>query len=590
MGRLRAGGLRLRQGAALLAALLLAAPPAWGDAGAVADFALLDHRGAFHRLRGEAGAPAVVVFVQGNGCPIVRKSVPALQAVRDAFAPRGVVFWMLNANPQDDREAIAAEAEAWGVDVPILRDDAGVVARALGVTRTAEAIVIDPDGWRIRYRGPVDDRLYYEAERPVRAHYLRDALYAVLAGAAVEAPVRETVGCLVMQERAREATPVSYARDVAPILARRCVSCHREGGVAPWAMTGHAAVRGWSPMMREVLLTGRMPPWQADPRFGRFRGDLSLPPEERRTLVEWLEAGAPRGGGPDPLAESPPPPAPEWALGPPDLVLEAPAQEVPAQGVVPYRYETVDVPLERDVFVRAVDLRPSNAAVMHHGLAWIRYPEDEGAPATEGPEFTRGMLAGYVPGRTPWPFPEGTGYRIPAGARIRFQLHYTATGRAERDTPRLALYLADAPLRHELRTGAVASFDFEIPPRAEEHEESASRVLTEDVVLYRLTPHMHLRGKRMRIDARTPDGRTQTLLSVPRYDFNWQHQYVLDPPLRLPAGTRLDVHAAFDNSERNPANPDPDARVRWGEQSFDEMLFGYFLYRPDAELATAAVP
>jgi len=564
-----------------LAAVLVALGAAAEPAPRVDDFALLDHRGVFHRLYDQAHRRAVVLFVQGNGCPIARKTVPVLQSLRDEMAPRGVVFWMLNASPQDDREEIAEEARAYGIELPILVDEAQLVARALDVTRTAEVLVIDTGSWRLRYRGPVDDRLHYESQRPVRERFLRDALAAVLEGREVATPVREAPGCLLRMDAPETETEVSYARDVAPILRERCLRCHRLGGVAPWAMTDHATVQGWSPMMGEVLRTGRMPPWQADPRFGRFRNDLSLPPEERRLLVRWLEAGAPRGSGPDPLAERPPPPAPAWPLGPPDLVVEAPAQRIPASGVVPYRYETVELPIEREVWVRGVDLRPENAAVMHHGLAWIVAPEGEGVPDTEGPRFTRGMFAGYVPGRRAEPLPEDAGYRLPAGSRIRFQLHYTPTGRPETDTPRLALYLSESPLRFELRTGAAASFDFAIPPGAADHEETAVRTLERDIVLYRLTPHMHFRGKRMRIEAHTPDGRERTLLSVPRYDFDWQHQYVLDPPLALPAGTRLVVEAAFDNSARNPANPDPTSWVRYGEQSFEEMLFGYFLYRVD---------
>jgi hypothetical protein len=346
-------------------------------------------------------------------------------------------------------------------------------------------------------------------------------------------------------------------------------------------MTDHATVRGWSPMMGEVLRTGRMPPWQADPAFGRFADDLGLPDAERATLLRWIEAGAPRGDGPDPLAEHPAVPVPEWPLGPPDLVVEASERRLPAAGVIPYLYERVEIPLDREAWVRAVDLRPSNPAVMHHALVWIDYPDGEHAPRTEGPRFTRGMLAGYVPGRRMRPFPAGTGYRLPAGSKLYFQLHYTATGRPETDRPRLGLYFADGPLEHELRTGAAANFEFEIPPHAADHQETAIEVLDHDVVLYRMTPHMHYRGKRMRIDARFPDGRVETLLSVPRYDFNWQHQYVFDPPRRLPKGTAIEVTAGFDNSARNPANPDPDVAVSYGEQSYEEMLFGYFLYRDD---------
>jgi hypothetical protein len=224
---------------------------------------------------------------------------------------------------------------------------------------------------------------------------------------------------------------------------------------------------------------------------------------------------------------------------------------------------------------------------MHHGLAWIVYPEGRDEPPTEGPGFTSGMFAAYVPGREVYPLPDGGGYFLPAGSVIRFQLHYTTTGRPERDAPRLALYLSDEPLAHELKTGAVGSFDFAIPPGAADHHEVAERTLERDILVYQLSPHMHYRGKSMRIEAHYPDGRSETLLSVPRYDFNWQRRYVLDEPLRMPAGTRLVVRAAFDNSERNPANPDPASWVRYGEQTFEEMLFGYFLYRDLDETRTA---
>ena len=498
---------------------------------------------------------------------------------------------MLNANLQDDRESVAAEAREYGIDLPILIDEAQLVSESLGVTRTAEAIVIDPLDWRIVYRGPVDDRLSYQAQRPARRHYLREALTAHLAGTAVPEPVRDAAGCLILFPDAdrRAHQKISYVEEIAPLLTRRCSSCHRSGGVAPWAMSDYATVRGWSPMMREMIRTRRMPPWHADVHVAHFANDISLSLGERRTLVHWIEAGAPRGEGGDPLAEAPTLTSPEWPLGRPDLVLEAPAQKIPATGVVPYRYETVDVPVKDDVWIRGVDLRPTNARVMHHGVAFIVNPRGE-APRTEGPRFTRGLFAGYVPGREPYVFPPDSGFFLPKGAHIRFQLHYTTTGRVETDTPRLALYLSPAPLAHRLEVGAASNFRFEIPPGAAEHEEEAVRTLERDILVYRLTPHMHYRGKRMRYEAHYPDGRVETLLNVPRYDFNWQRQYVLDPPLRLPAGTRLVVKAAFDNSAKNPANPDPETWVYFGEQSFDEMLFGYFLYRELDSALTAAEP
>ena len=587
---------------AIAAAALLAAQgqpvragAAPGDRARVDNFALLDQRGRFHELYTHAEAGAVVLFVQGTGCPIARNAVPALRELREEFAPRGVRFWMLNANPQDDRDAIAREADEFGIDFPILIDESQLVAESLGVTRTAEAIVVDPDRWRIVYRGPVDDRLSYETQKPAAHRYLRDALSAHLGGDSIEVGQREPRGCLItFPDRGREAdSEISYAEEVAPLLMQRCRSCHRPDGVAPWAMTDYAMVRGWSAMMREVIRTRRMPPWHADPNVQRYANDISLAPEEARLLVRWIDAGAPRGGGADPLAENPPPARAEWPLGEPDLVLEAPVQEIPATGVVEYRYEEVAVPLARDVWIRAADVRPTNSRVMHHGTASLRYPEGRELEPTLGPRFTRGLLTGYVPGREPRALPDGSGYFLPAGSSIRFELHYTTTGRPETDAPRIGLYLSREPVAHELKIGAAANFDFEIPPGAAEYEADAVRFVDRNILIYELTPHMHYRGKRMSIEARYPDGSSELLVSVPDYNFNWQRRYVFAEPKTLPAGTRIVARAAFDNSAGNPANPDPTAWVRFGRQSFEEMLFGYFLYRElepgelEAQLASA---
>jgi peroxiredoxin len=572
---------RRRVLAVALLGVALAVSAAAGPGPLVDDFALLDERGRFHQLADLAGARAVVLFVQGNGCPIARGAIPALRAVRAELEPRGVVFLALNASPQDGRAEIAAEAAEFELGVPVLRDETQLVAGALGVTRTAEVFVIDPAARRLLYRGPVDDRLHYEAQRPAREHYLRDVLRAHLAGEPGAYVARPSAGCLLLFEEAggNGARPPSYAEDVVPILERSCLGCHRTGGVAPFAMSSYAMVRGWSPMMRESIRTGRMPPWHADPHVGRFSNDSSLPPADARTLVRWIEAGAPRGGGPDPLAERAAAAPPEWSLGEPDLVLSAPAQTIPASGVVDYRYETVDVPAPGGAWLRAVDIRPTNPRVTHHATAYVVYPEGQERPEVEGPRFARGLFAGYVPGREPEPFPEDTGFHLPPGAKIRFQLHYTPSGKQEVDTPRIGLYFAARPPRHALAIGAAANLEFEIPPGAPDHEDVAERTLGSDIVVYRLIPHMHFRGRRMAIEAHYPDGTRELLVNVPNYRFNWQREYVLAEPKRLPKGTRIVARAGFDNSARNPANPDPTVAVRFGEQSFEEMLIGYFLYR-----------
>jgi len=529
-----------------------------------------------------------VLFTQGIGCPIVRKNIVPLKEVRAKFASRGVDFWMINASPQDDLDEIATEAKDWGIDFPILKDEARLVASALELVRTAEALVIDTKTWSIVYRGPLDDRLDYETERPVRERHLEDALNGLLAGEPIGKPRVEPRGCLIRHRQSVVEPPPSYAHEIAPILADRCRTCHRAGGVAPWQMTDYATVHGWAPMMREVLRTGRMPPWRNDPRFGHFVDDGSLSSQDRGTLVRWIEAGAPRGDGPDPLVTDPAPPAPEWQLGEPDFVVEVPEQQIPATGVLPYRYERLTFEFETDRWIRAAEIRPSNAAVMHHTIVWINYRRANRRFPIEGPDRTRGQFAAYVPGIGPANFPEGSGFRLPARGKLKFQIHYISTGRPEVDRPQLGLYFAKGPVTHELHVGAVVNEVFRIPPRDPEYDVRATHTFEKDVLVYSFSPHMHYRGKHIRYELETPDGRRETLLSVPRYDFNWQHSYVLETPIAIRAGSRLHLIAGFDNSPQNPANPDPDRWVTWGKQSFDEMLLGYFLYRERHESEPAA--
>lgn len=520
------------------------------------NFALLDHEGRFHELHRYADRRAIVLFVHGNGCPVVRSALPVLRELRAELEPRGVAFLLLDANPQDTRESVAAEAREFGIDLPVLMDESQLVASALGVERTAEAIVIDPTArFEIAFRGSLAS--------------LHEALEALLAGRALPRDAPAPLGCLVTY-LGRPQT-ISYTDEIVPLLRRRCLDCHREGGVAPWVMRDHATLRGWSAMMREVVRTLRMPPGQIDPHVGRFTDPRALAPEEARLLVRWIEAGASRGEGPDPLADSPLPPAPEWPLGAPDLVLELPEQEIPATGILDYRYLRIEVGNPEDRWVRAVDLQPSNPRVLHHALA--------SRPPLQGSPWIEGVFAAYAPGRDPEALPPGTGRFLPAGSTLRFQLHYTASGRPETDRPRLALYFHAAKPEHALEVAAAVNRDFAIPPFAPHHPISASHLFERDVVLYSLTPHMHWRGKEVRFEAEHPDGTRELLLSVPRYQFDWQRPHVLAEPKRLRAGTRIVVRGAFDNSAANPQNPDPSRSVGWGEQSFDEMFLGYLLYR-----------
>ena len=547
----------------------------------VDNFRLLDHKGASHELYYLSDIKAVVIITQGNGCPIVRKALPDLKNISDRYAAQGVSFLLLNSNLQDDRASVAKEVAEFGIAFPVMMDTTQLIGESLGVERTAEVLVIDPKTWKLAYRGPIDDRLHYAAQKPAAGkHYLVAALDAVLAGREVSESAVDAPGCLVnFPERDNRVAhkQISYAQTIAPMLIDKCMSCHRAGGIGPWAMSDYQKVRGFAPMMREVLRTQRMPPWNADPHFGRFVGDRSLSVEQVQTLVHWIEAGAPRGEGEDPLVSASQRPWSEWTLGEPDLIVEVPAFEVPASGAVSYQYPVARNPLDRDRWIRAVEIQPGDRAVVHHVLAGIVDPKR--------PQFVGsiGELGGYAPGKNAAPYPEDTGILLRKDASFRFQMHYTPNGKVVTDVTRIGIYFYDAPPKHELKMNLIYDTRLSIPAHAKSHSESLEHVFEGDVMLYSLLPHAHLRGKAAKYTAFYPDGREETLLSVPKLDFNWQTTYFFQDPKLLPGGTRVRLDMTWDNSAQNPLNPDPHQTVGWGDQTWEEMNVGWLRYRDAVE-------
>ena len=544
----------------------------------VDNFRLLDQTGTSHELHYLSDAKAIVLMVHGIGCPVVRQSLPELTAVRKQFASQKVEFLLVNSNQQDDRAALAREAEEFGIDLPILSDETQLVGEAMGITRTADVFVIDPHTWKLAYRGPIDDRLSYGAQKPTaKTHYLADALTAVLAGKPVDVAQADAVGCIVNlpeRERKVEHARISYVDQIAPLLREKCVACHRPGGIGPWAMTSYENVRGFAPMIREVIRTKRMPPWYADQHHGTFVGDRSISAEQARTLVHWIEAGAPRGAGPDPLAKVEAV-SNQWALGEPDVIVEIPAFDVPATGVVDYKYPRVPNPLGRDVWIRAIQILPGNPAVVHHVLAGIDDYNSDGRPFIE----QLAAFGGYSPGRNYLPFPDNAGVLLRANAHLQFQTHYTPSGKAVRDVTRVGYYLHKQAPKYEMRLQFLNTRSLRIPAGAKAHTESVAHVFRNDVMLYSLMPHAHLRGRAAKFTAHYPYGREEVLLSVPKYDFNWQTVYQFQEPKLVPAGTRVVFDMTWDNSARNPANPDPNREVPWGDQTWDEMNAGWLRYR-----------
>lgn len=384
---------------------------------------------------------------------------------------------------------------------------------------------------------------------------------------------------------------VSFHKDVALILQKRCQNCHRPGEAAPMSFLSYGETRPWAKAIRAAVLSKKMPPWSADPHVGKFSNDRSLAPSEIQTLVAWADGGAVEGDPKD--APKPVEFVQGWSIGKPDLVIEMPTEfPVPAAGTVEYQYVILPTGLKEDKWVRLSEARPGNRAITHHIIAftreassaWMRdqpygvpfVPKARRQQNSEGGGALGELLAGYAPGYPPLQLKPGQAKLLKAGTDLVFQLHYTANGKAAVDRSSVGLVFAAEPPAERVFTANATNNKFVIPPGAGAHAVESQFTLQEDAHLVNLMPHMHLRGKDFEYRAVYPTGETETLLRVPKWDFNWQIVYYLDQPKLLPKGTRIECTAHFDNSANNAANPDPKAEVKWGDQSWEEMMIGWF--------------
>jgi peroxiredoxin len=522
---------------------------------------------------------AIVVVFIGTECPVNNAYMPRLVELHRTYGSRGVQFLALNANCHDTPSKIKGHAEEHKLPFPVLRDAANVVADQFHAERTPEAFVIDAAG-TIVYRGRIDDQFGVGFKRPAPTRRdLADALDEVLAGKPVSRPRTKAPGCLIARAtKANLAGRITYSKHVAPLIQKHCQECHRPGEIGPMPLPTYEDALAWSKMIREVVAERRMPPWHADPAHGKFSNDRSLSATERDTILGWIDQGC----APGDAKESPPPRtfADAWTIGKPDAVFtmketgKVPA-EAGADGIA-YRYYTIPTGFTEDRWVQAAEARPGNRSVVHHILVYVLYPGFKEEKHTDG--IGRGLLVAFAPGDLPAVFPEGAAKKIPKGSMLVLQMHYTPSGTAATDQSSVGLIFAKGPPKRELHTRAISQKWFAIPPGAAAHEVKASRQFDQDVELYSLFPHMHLRGKDFTYRVVYPDGRSDTLLSVPRYDFNWQSNYRLARPLALPAGSRIECSAHFDNSDRNLNNPDPKKAVFWGEQTWEEMMIGFVDY------------
>jgi hypothetical protein len=344
------------------------------------------------------------------------------------------------------------------------------------------------------------------------------------------------------------------------------------------SLTSYKEVRPWAKAIRERVVTRAMPPWLADPAHGVFRNDRRMSQQEIDAISEWAAAGAPEGDAKD----LPVPPKFEsgWNIGKPDQIFDIGADfDVPAEGVVPYKYFRVPTNFSEDKWVQAAEIRPDKRAEIHHIIVFIEEPGKKGGLFGEGGS----LLVGFAPGEPPPRWERGTARLVKAGSTLVFQVHYTPNGAAVKDRSYVGLKFAAEPPTYRVMTGRALNFAFKIPPGDPNYEVKSTWTAKEDIELVGLMPHMHLRGKDFQYTIVYPDGPDEVILNVPRYDFNWQLGYDLKEPLKLPKGTRIDCVAHFDNSPNNKYNPDPTKEVKWGDQTWEEMMIGWFSYTEPAD-------
>jgi peroxiredoxin len=540
----------------------------------VAGFSLKDIEGKKISLGDLSDKKAIVVVFVGTECPINNAYLPRLVEFQKAYAHKGVQFLAINSNRQDTLDRMIEHAHRLGVTFPVLKDESNAVADQLGAQRTPEALVLD--GARvIRYRGRIDDQfgIGYKRGSPTTRELL-DALDEVLAGKNVTTPLTQVAGCVISRvSKPRESGPVTYAKDVASILQNHCQECHRPGQIGPMPLLTYDDATAWADTIREVLDDGRMPPWFADPHFGKFANNKSLSQKEKETLLAWLDQGTPKGDDRD----LPPPKEwnSEWAIGKPDLILSMPNEfEVPAdmpKGGVPYMQFTVDTNFKEDRWVERAECRAGALEVVHHIICYIIPPGREFFPG----DPDNPVLAGTAPGDMPLILPVGTGKKIPAGSKILFQMHYTPSGRAQKDRSCVAMVFCKEPPKREVISLGIANPSFQIPPGDTNYEVEAIFPFKENARILSYMPHMHLRGKDFKYEAIYPDGKSETLLSIPHYNFNWQSVYRNEKPVDMPKGSKLHCTAHFDNSTKNKNNPDATKPVSWGDQTWEEMMIGW---------------
>ena len=554
-----------------------------------------DLSGRHYSAKDLAARQATVFFFVSTQCPISSQYTPRMIEAARQYAPRGVAFFLADANADDSLSALRRYARERQFPFPVVRDVHATLADRLDAQATPEVVVVDANG-AIRYLGRIDDN---RDRARVTRHDLTEALDALLAGKPVARTRTLAFGCAIFRDApahpAAKAASVTYTRNVAKILNENCVSCHRPGDVGPFALTNYHEARTWAAAIKSYTAHRLMPPWKAAPGYGEFQGAHYLTDAQIATLGRWADTAAPEGN-PGELPAPPRLPAPGgWPLGTPDAILKPDRDyHVAAEGPDVYRNFVLPADFAKDRYLSAMAFRPGNRAIVHHIIAYIdpkaisvaREGED-GQPGYTVPGTGVGIKDaewgdGWAAGMEARALPPGVAIKIPAGAKIVMQVHYHKTGKPETDRTEIGLYDAKTPVEHRLQVMAVGNEEIGLTPGNPAQTLHARFQVPADATLRSIIPHMHMLGKEMKVTATLPDKTVKPLIWIKDWDFNWQMNYRYTQPIPLPAGTWIDLTAVYDNSEKNPRQTSHPAKiVRFGEQTTDEMCYAFLGFTVD---------
>lgn len=522
-------------------------------------------------LHGQLGREATVVIFMGISCPVSNRYVPRLNELSNEYSAKGVSVIGYNSNPGETALEVALHAKEYELDFPVYKDINHVAADYFHAEKTPQVFLLDQNG-DVKYEGRVDGQYGVgHATLPTQGRYdLKVAMDEVLAGKPVSQSKTQAIGCKLSRNYEVKSN-ITYSKEVSRIIQNNCQSCHRPDGVAefyPWM--DYSDTFAMADMIKEVVVDRRMPPWHADPKYGIFSNDRSMSEEDINTLVSWVDAGCPEGDKadlPEPRVYS----TSRFTIGEPDHIIYMPKEfEVPAEGVVDYQYFMIEEEVKEEMWVQRAEAVMDSPAV-HHIILFV-------IPPGKDPRKNREILTGAAPGDLPLVLDDGVAKKIAKGSRFLIEMHYTPIGRPVTDRSYIGLKFAEGPVEKELKGNPLGKHDFAIAPGKADHTETAEFLVEEDIEILSFAPHMHVRGKQWKYTAKYPDGREEILLNVPNYDFNWQGVYRYAEKPMLPKGTKITCEAVWDNSAENPYNPDPTKTVHYGEQTWEEMMFGFMHY------------